>query len=180
LADSATTLREMIGDFDSLDDIDEEALLDTFDIEPEGCIVDVPIPAFIPPAYIDDGVLRLDILRRIARLNADEIDEFKAELEDRFGAIPREVVNLLSVISIKSKAQSIGVTSVEYLRARKLFRFNFGDCRPSWAMKVTLLDDNAGLKDGSQIEYTLPLDDDTPDRLVSFLDRLTRLKTAPA
>jgi len=176
LADSTNALRKLIEGLEWLDDVDEGALLDAFDKEIEGCLVDVPIPAYIPPAYIDDGVLRLDILRRIARLTAGEIDDFRAELEDRFGSVPVEVNNLLSVIAIKSMAQDLGIASVEYVRTRKQFRFHFSGARPGWAMKATLLDGKASLTQANQIEYAVPLDDDTPVRLVSFLERLTRLR----
>src|SRR5690242_21597577 len=46
--------------------------------------LDIPLPAFIPEGYVEDPVLRLDVLRRISQLiSADQIDEFAIELEDR-------------------------------------------------------------------------------------------------
>jgi transcription-repair coupling factor (superfamily II helicase) len=56
----------------------------------------------IPETYVADLTLRLQLYRRLARLETrDELDGFAAELVDRFGALPLEVRHLLATMSIK-------------------------------------------------------------------------------
>lgn len=75
--------------------------------------IDLPIAASIPEDYVPDASLRLQLYRRMASLcNPDEIAEMRQELEDRFGAPPTEVENLLLQVRIKLLAQQAGVRSI--------------------------------------------------------------------
>ncbi len=68
----------------------------------------------IPEEYVADLSLRLDLYRRIARLEGRaEIDAFAAEMIDRFGPLPRSVEHLLQVISIKSLCRQAGIDKLE-------------------------------------------------------------------
>jgi len=176
LHDSFEAVREGAYGLDDLDDFDEGALLDAFEEERAGCVVDVPIPAFIPPDYIEDSVLRLDLLRRIAGLNLSEIDDFRSELEDRFGKPPEAVENLLAVIAIKLMAESVGISSVEYMRHKNAFRFRFRSGRPSWVQKITLLDRKAELKENDLVDLGVQLDSEVAPKLMLFLERLEGLQ----
>jgi transcription-repair coupling factor (superfamily II helicase) len=68
----------------------------------------------IPDTYIEDLNLRLSIYRRIAELaDKQEIESFAAELIDRFGALPSDVENLLSLVEIKQLCRAAGIEKVE-------------------------------------------------------------------
>lgn len=76
--------------------------------------VNLGMAVLIPEAYVSDLGVRLDLYRRIARINdAEEIEGFAAELIDRFGPLPTEVENLLQTISIKCLCRRAGVEKVE-------------------------------------------------------------------
>ncbi len=64
--------------------------------------INLGISVLIPETYVADLGLRLNLYRRLAHLgDRSSIDEFAAELIDRFGALPIEVKNLLVLIELK-------------------------------------------------------------------------------
>ncbi len=64
--------------------------------------VDADIEAYIPEFYIESDTERLDIYRRLYKTTAQkEVDELKAELNDRFGAAMEEVDNLFALASLR-------------------------------------------------------------------------------
>jgi transcription-repair coupling factor (superfamily II helicase) len=86
--------------------------------------VNVDIPVLIPETYVADLGLRLGLYRRIAGLLAsDDVESFAAELIDRFGPLPREVENLLSVVTLKQSCRAAGVEKVEAGRRGCLISF---------------------------------------------------------
>ena len=76
--------------------------------------MDLPLSAHIPENYIDDIHARLAVYQRVADIeSAEGVAEMQAELNDRFGGIPRSVENLLYVALAKSLARRAGVESVK-------------------------------------------------------------------
>ena len=68
----------------------------------------------IPEGYVADLDLRMTLYRRISRLeNRAEIDGFAAELIDRFGPLPDEVKNLLTIVEMKALAKRAGVEKLD-------------------------------------------------------------------
>lgn len=71
-------------------------------------------PVLIPENYVRDLGARLALYRRAADLaDQNEIDDFAAELEDRFGKVPLEVENLLKVVAIKALCRSAHVEKID-------------------------------------------------------------------
>lgn len=72
------------------------------------------ISYLIPETYVTDVATRLQLYRRIANLHeAEMVQEFKAELADRFGKLPHEVEALLAVVDLKNRAANLNVSKVE-------------------------------------------------------------------
>jgi transcription-repair coupling factor (superfamily II helicase) len=68
----------------------------------------------IPESYVADLQLRLGLYRRLSTLETrTQIDEFAAELVDRFGELPEEVDHLLDVMEIKGLCRQAGVAQVD-------------------------------------------------------------------
>ena len=68
----------------------------------------------IPEGYVPDLNLRMALYRRLAELTErEEIDDFAAELIDRFGPLPDEVAQLLAVIEIKAYCRRAGIARIE-------------------------------------------------------------------
>ncbi|MFQ5971794.1 MAG: transcription-repair coupling factor, partial [Alphaproteobacteria bacterium] len=76
--------------------------------------ITVGTPILIPEAYVSDLDVRLSLYRRIANLvSEEEIEGFAAEMIDRFGSLPPEVENLLSVIALKRLCRNAGVEKLD-------------------------------------------------------------------
>ena len=76
--------------------------------------IQIGITSKIPETYINDISVRLSIYRRLAYLKTDEeIEDFKFELHDRFGLIPKEVVALLEIIKIKQLCKISNINKVD-------------------------------------------------------------------
>jgi transcription-repair coupling factor (superfamily II helicase) len=75
--------------------------------------INLPIPAYLPEDYISDETLRLQLYRRLAGLTAEqEIDDLRAELEDRFGVLPEKAENLLFQLRLKLHALEAGAKAI--------------------------------------------------------------------
>ncbi|MEG0575019.1 MAG: transcription-repair coupling factor [Anaerovoracaceae bacterium] len=81
--------------------------------EKEEAILDIKVPAYIPDTYISDEVTKLAMYRSIAEISTkEERVSMLAEIEDRFGNAPSEVINLLEVSLIKSLAENLDIQKV--------------------------------------------------------------------
>ena len=75
--------------------------------------VDLPVTAYVPPAYIAFEATKIDAHRRIARARTlGELGGVRSELADRFGAPPEPVENLLSLQAIRVKVAEAGASAV--------------------------------------------------------------------
>ncbi len=80
----------------------------------EGVEVDLHLPALIPEDYLPDVHTRLVNYKRIANAaDAEALENLQAEMIDRFGRLPPQVVNLFRVTEIKLMAQRLGITRVD-------------------------------------------------------------------
>lgn len=76
--------------------------------------INLGVSVMIPEDYITDLPVRLSLYRRLSSLNErDEIDQFAAEMIDRFGPLPEEVDNLLHVISLKAFCKKAGIERLD-------------------------------------------------------------------
>ncbi len=73
--------------------------------------IDLPVPMSIPPEYVDDANLRMEVYRKIAAAEQSE-REILAELADRFGPPPQAVVTLIEVAALKRTAEALRVQSI--------------------------------------------------------------------
>jgi transcription-repair coupling factor (superfamily II helicase) len=72
------------------------------------------LPVLIPETYVRDLPVRLGLYRRIASLASDaESEAMAAEMVDRFGALPEEVENLLTVVGLKRLCREADVEKLE-------------------------------------------------------------------
>ncbi len=75
--------------------------------------IELPVDAHIPHDYVTGERLRLEAYTRIAAINSvQDIDAVRDELGDRFGPVPAQVENLLSVARLRVVARKAGLTDV--------------------------------------------------------------------
>ena len=76
--------------------------------------ITVGTAVMIPESYVGDLQLRLSLYKRLAELeDQPAIEAFAAELIDRFGSLPDEVVHLLEIVSIKALCRKANVEKVD-------------------------------------------------------------------
>ncbi|MEO1651356.1 MAG: TRCF domain-containing protein, partial [Pseudomonadota bacterium] len=72
------------------------------------------VPTVIPESYVADLQLRLQLYRRLSKLETRaDIDEFASELADRFGKPPEEVTGLMDVMEIKGLCRQANVAKID-------------------------------------------------------------------
>lgn len=75
--------------------------------------VDLSVDAFVPPSYIKNEAVKMDIYKRIAGVETyEEYVDMQDELIDRFGDIPNQVENLLKIVLLRNKAHQVYVTEI--------------------------------------------------------------------
>ena len=75
--------------------------------------IDINIDAYIPATYVKSEYQKLDLYKRIAEIaNDDDHVEIQGEMIDRFGDIPKPVLNLLDIAMIKVLAHKCYIEEV--------------------------------------------------------------------
>ncbi len=71
--------------------------------------IDLPVKAFVPPGWVAQEALRLDLYRRIGGAgDHDRLAEVEAETVDRYGRLPEEVATLFAVASLRLLCRRLG------------------------------------------------------------------------
>jgi transcription-repair coupling factor (superfamily II helicase) len=134
--------------------------------------IDLPGEAYIPDEYVPDLRLKIDLYRRLARVTEDDqIREFRAELVDRFGALPDSVERMLRLTELKMDAALWQIAALrmeerylvfdytDHARIEQLSRQTKG--------KVRVVDDKNAY-------FTLPTDAVHPDRILAVARSVLR------
>jgi transcription-repair coupling factor (superfamily II helicase) len=98
------------------------------------------LPAHLPDAYVADHGAKLDVYRRLARVERPgEIPAVREELRDRFGPLPPEAERLLLVTELRALGARAGLETILVRgdEARLTFR---RDARPRMAGLTAALD----------------------------------------
>jgi transcription-repair coupling factor (superfamily II helicase) len=77
--------------------------------------LDVNVDAFVPADYIPYEQAKIDVHRRVAgALEVADVEGLREELEDRFGAIPGPLENLLALQRARIKFGQAGAQTVSF------------------------------------------------------------------
>ncbi len=77
--------------------------------------IETDIEALIPDFYVERDYERLEIYRRLYKLDdTAKINEIRSELRDRFGEYAPEVENLFKIIELRISAAKFHITRVEF------------------------------------------------------------------
>jgi transcription-repair coupling factor (superfamily II helicase) len=81
--------------------------------EPSDVKLDVPTNAFLPSGYVAKEELRLEAYRRLAGVTLPtEVDDIRAEWEDRYGPVPAEASALLDVARLRAECHRLHLRDV--------------------------------------------------------------------
>ncbi|MBE5954156.1 MAG: transcription-repair coupling factor [Lachnospiraceae bacterium] len=85
--------------------------------------VELPIDANIPENYVKNEYLKLDLYKRISKIeNQEGADAILEEVKDRFGDVPKSFLRLLSVACLKALAHDTYVTEVKLVNGELSFK----------------------------------------------------------
>ncbi len=85
-------------------------------IDPE---LSIEMPGFIPDDYVPDPGQRLDLYKRLSAVDTDDdLQAVMAEIIDRYGPVPGEVVLLGELMGVKAIARGAGVLALEISSTR--------------------------------------------------------------
>ena len=69
------------------------------------CNIETDLEVLIPDSYVSSTVERLNLYKELDGLITDkELEEFASGLKDRFGALPKQTLELIETIKLRQKA----------------------------------------------------------------------------
>ncbi len=85
--------------------------------EPAEIKLDLPLDANLPKTYVEKEELRLEAYRRLAAVTTEaEVDDIRAEWEDRYGPIPDEAAALLEVARLRAEAARLDIRELNVVK----------------------------------------------------------------
>jgi len=77
------------------------------------CQLDTDLPLGFPDEYISNTAERIALYRELDEMQSPEgLEKFRSNLNDRFGALPKESAELLEVIPLRWKAIELGIEKI--------------------------------------------------------------------
>jgi transcription-repair coupling factor (superfamily II helicase) len=77
------------------------------------CTIDTDLEILIPDSYVDSITERLSLYTRLDNCDTDkELDDFKAEMRDRFGTIPQPVEDLFTTVRCRKLGVELGFEKI--------------------------------------------------------------------
>jgi transcription-repair coupling factor (superfamily II helicase) len=140
--------------------------------QPSEIKLDVPTDAFLPPEYVAKEELRLEAYRKLAAVTTqDEVDDLRAEWEDRYGPLPEPAEALLTVGSLRAECHRLGLTDLQITSDQA--RLAPVELKLSESMRLKRLAKDALHKeDARQLVVPIPRRTDPAAFLVGFLREL--------
>ena len=140
--------------------------------QPSDVKLDVPTNAHLPPSYVPKEELRLEAYRRLAAATTDaDVDDIRAEWEDRYGPIPAPAESLLMISRLRADCNRIGLRDITINASQA--RLGPIQLKTSEAMRLKRLSRDAIVKDElKQIIVPIKRGVDPATFLVGFLREL--------
>ncbi len=84
------------------------------------CIIDTDFQIMFPDEYVSNSTERLKLYKELNRLTKEEeLFEFHSQLVDRFGKLPKESEDLLTLVKIRWMAMELGIGKI-FLKNKNL------------------------------------------------------------
>ena len=137
------------------------------------CDVDLPLAAFLPDEYITDRRQKIDLYRRLTRLEQfDQVQEMREEIKDRFGKLPPPVKRLLKLCELKLEAAVWQIESIFFQETYLGFKF----ANRSRFEQLAKLQKPIRIVDDETAYVTLKSINIPPDKLLSLVKSLLQPK----
>ena len=147
----------------------------------DDCTIETDRAAHIPDDYIDITAEKIRIYKMLdAQTDDKEIDRIGAQVQDRFGPLPDEVKNLLTVVKIRNLGTLLGFEKIIVKNGMQIMFFVNNPLSPYYKSKVfekvlSKVNENPSLfkfnQDGGRLR-TVSRGVDSLDKALSILKRL--------
>ena len=147
----------------------------------DDCTIETDKAAHIPDDYIDITAEKIRIYKMLdAQTDDKEIDRIGAQVQDRFGPLPDEVKNLLTVVKIRNLGTLLGFEKIIVKNGMQIMFFVNNPLSPYYKSKVfekvlSKVNENPSLfkfnQDGGRLR-TVSRGVDSLDKALSILKRL--------
>lgn len=108
LTEALLELRDEDPEYAMMSEMREESLHFVSD-----CVVETDFEALIPESYIENISERIRLYRLLDNMSSEsELQSFLAEIEDRFGAAPQQVYDLLQIVRMRRMCMELGIERV--------------------------------------------------------------------
>jgi transcription-repair coupling factor (superfamily II helicase) len=141
----------------------------------------IHVPAHIPETYVADAKERLRCYKSLASaVDGQRREEITLELRDRFGPLPQEVENFLSVLDMKAFLACMHVREAALYPDRARLTWAEGQRAVSAVHLVALVAGKKGarLVPPATLEYPLDVDASVPQRLSALRATLETVRIA--
>jgi transcription-repair coupling factor (superfamily II helicase) len=146
--------------------------------------LDLPLDAHLPKEYVAKEELRLEAYRRLAVVETSaQVDDIRAEWEDRYGPVPVPAAALLQVARLRAECVRTGVREITVTANRTgpglQARISPLQLRASAAVRLRRLSKDALYKeDQGQLVVPLRKSDEVADALTTLLSELVPAETS--
>jgi transcription-repair coupling factor (superfamily II helicase) len=140
--------------------------------DPAEVKLDVPVAANLPNDYVAREELRLEAYRRLAAVTThEEVDDIRAEWEDRYGPLPDPAVKLLWVAHLRAECHRTGIRDV--MITTKEARLGPIELKASEQIRLRRIAKTALYKEATdQLVVPLKPGVDPSEFLIAFLNEL--------
>ena len=91
------------------------------------CSIESDLELRLPPLYVPQESERISLYQQLDNMeNAEQIEEFRAQLKDRFGAIPHTTEELIKVVPLRMAAKRLGIERLT-LKGGKMYVYFVGE-----------------------------------------------------
>ena len=102
----------------------------------EDCTIETDQPALIPDEYIDIPAEKIRLYKMLDSLRDDrEIDRLSAQIQDRFGPLPKEAENLFYVVKIRNLGSKMGFEKIIIKNGMQIMFFVSNPLSPYYSSK---------------------------------------------
>jgi len=148
-------------------------------VRPVEVVIDVPVDAHLPREYVSRDDVRMEAYRRLAAVTTPaDVDDVRAEWEDRYGPLPTAAEALLAVARLRAECVRIGVTSISVQKG--IARIGGLSLKESEKVRLRRLAKRAVAKNDGELAVPIGAHGaDVPGAMVAFLAELRPDPDAP-
>jgi len=142
---------------------------------PVDITIDVPVDANLPRDYVQRDDVRMEAYRRLAAVTEEsDVEDVRAEWEDRYGPPPAPAVALLDVARLRVECVRLGITSITVQRGTA--RIAGVSLKESQKVRLRRLAAKAVAKDD---ELVVPIAAPAAEVAIAIVELLQELLPAP-